>query len=121
MQVTKDRIARFMDVVHRFLFKKGTSRFRKFNCFLGWGARAERQLHRWVRDTEHFSPLFQSRTASNAVRVVGANSSAKIPRVCLLVSETEKTFRKIVLGVKYGYGFSQFLFVRIFPALNLEN
>jgi len=101
--------------------KKGKRRFRKFNCFGGWGARAGRQLHRWVRGSEHFSPLFLQRTASNAVSVVGANSSANIPHICLLVSETEKTFRKIVLDVKYGYGFSQCLFVQISPAINLQN
>jgi hypothetical protein len=101
-----------MDAVRRLLFKKGTRRFREFNCFPGWDARAGKQLHRWVRGTEHFSPVCQSRTVSNAERVVGANSSANIPHVCLLVSEAEKTFRKIVLDVKYGYCFSQFLFVR---------
>lgn len=111
----------FMDVVHRLLFKKGMRRFRKFNCFPGWSARAGRQLHRWVRDTGHFSPLFQSRTVSNAVRVARANSSANIPHICFLVSETEKTFRKIVFDVKYGYGFAPFLFLQFFPAINLEN
>ena len=100
-----------MDVVRRFLFKKGTRHFSKFNCFPGWDARAGKQLHTWVRGTEHFSQHCQSRRVSNAVRVVGANISANIPHVCLLVSETQEDIQENCIGRKIWLLFST-IFVR---------